>query len=56
MGFEYKVVEMETWTVDYRIRVEVEKMIQEHAKEGWRLAQTIVREGWTVGYIFERHQ
>ncbi|MFC7074023.1 DUF4177 domain-containing protein [Halovenus rubra] len=32
----------------------IESVINEHASEGWRLAETLSREGTTIGLVFER--
>ncbi len=32
----------------------IESVINEHASEGWRLTETLEREGTTVGLVFER--
>ena len=55
MGYEYKVVQTQVWNGS-RIEASVEEVIREHSKEGWRLAHTILRNGYTGGFIFERPQ
>jgi hypothetical protein len=32
----------------------LESVINEYAREGWRLTETLSREGTTVGLVFER--
>ncbi|SDJ35808.1 protein of unknown function [Halovenus aranensis] len=32
----------------------IESVINEHASEGWRLSETLERDGTTVGLVFER--
>lgn len=32
----------------------IESIINEHASEGWRLTETLQREGTTIGLVFER--
>jgi hypothetical protein len=32
----------------------IESVINEHASEGWRLTETLSRDGTTVGLVFER--
>jgi hypothetical protein len=32
----------------------VESVVNEHASEGWRLADTVEQDGTTVGLVFER--
>jgi hypothetical protein len=55
MGYEYKVVAVQVWH-ENRIEPNLESLIEEYAKGGWRLAHTIAKDGWTSGFIFERHQ
>jgi hypothetical protein len=33
---------------------DMEAVINEYAREGWRLAETLEREGTTIGLLFER--
>jgi hypothetical protein len=33
---------------------DLESVINEYAREGWRLVDTVTREGTTVGLLFER--
>lgn len=33
---------------------DLDAIINEYAREGWRLVETIAREGTTVGLVFER--
>lgn len=32
----------------------IESVVNEHAREGWRLTETLEREGTTIGLVFER--
>jgi hypothetical protein len=32
----------------------IESVINEYAKEGWRISETLERDGTTIGLIFER--
>jgi hypothetical protein len=32
----------------------IESIINEYAQEGWRLSETLQRDGTTVGLVFER--
>ena len=46
MGYEYKVVEVQIWNGS-RIDTNAEEVIRQHTNEGWRIAHTILRNGYT---------
>jgi len=33
---------------------DLEAVVNEYASEGWRLSETLERDGTTVGFVFER--
>ncbi|MES3516726.1 MAG: hypothetical protein PPP58_03575 [Natronomonas sp.] len=33
---------------------DIESVVSEYARQGWRLAETMERDGTTVGLVFER--